>query len=154
MSDQNNGGMHDTTMQAIHLKGPANGDFLCIVGDCIESIFRRIEILKGSENLIYNVQLAVHEACTNIVDHAYAEEHSGDIQLSFSVKTEPLQLIVDVEDKGNTFDPTVITEPDSENLQVRGYGLYLIQKLMDQTDYTSLDGTNRWRLTKNLTNLQ
>ncbi|MEM7330707.1 MAG: ATP-binding protein [Chloroflexota bacterium] len=151
MNNKEQTATHHPTMHPIHLSGPANGDFLCIVGDCIESIFKRTEVLKDSENLIYNIQLAVHETCTNIVDHAYSAKDTGDINLIFSVIPSPLQLVVDVEDKGNAFDPTLVEEPNPEQLQVRGYGLYLIQKLMDKTDYSSAGGVNKWRLTKFLT---
>lgn len=142
--------MNDRASPKIEFSGPANGNFLCLISDLIGSIFKRIESLEPSKNQVYNVQLAVHEACTNIVDHAYEDIENGRIHLTFSISSQPLQLIVDVEDHGNAFDPTLITEPDSENLQVRGYGLFIIQKLMDETNYTTTPTGNHWRLIKNL----
>ena len=53
-------------------------------------------------------------------------------------------------DTGKPFDPSVVPEPDPTVLQEHGFGLFLIEQLMDKVEYDSRDGTNRWRLIKKL----
>lgn len=87
----------------------------------------------------YAVQMAVDEACTNIIEHAYGGEGEGKIQLNCQVQAEGLQ--VTIFDQGTPFDPEQIPELDTNapiaERRRRGMGLFFIYKLMDRVEYKS-----------------
>lgn len=122
--------------------------YLNLISACLSALFENIDLSKGSETLSYNVQLAVQEACTNIVDHAYEHQPGGRITVQISLGTSPRRLTVDIYDSGKVFNKSQITEPDLDEPQVHGYGLFLMRNLMDEVHYERVDARNHWQLTK------
>ena len=90
-----------------------------------------------NDESIYAVQLAVDEACTNIIEHAYSDEENGDIVCECKNVGDGLEIIL--KDHGKPFDPDSIPEPKIgvplQDLKSRGAGLYLIRKLMDEVTF-------------------
>ena len=90
-----------------------------------------------NENDLYSVKLAVDEACTNIIEHAYKDEEKGEI-ICECTKTKSSFKVV-LSDKGEKFDPDAVATPDLgvalKNLKTRGAGLYLINKLIDEVEF-------------------
>ena len=86
---------------------------------------------------VYAVEMAVDEACTNIIEHAYGGESRGDIECTCQV--EGGELTVTLRDYGRPFDLSSVPEPDiSACLEERregGLGLFLIRKLMDEVHF-------------------
>lgn len=110
---------------------PARFDSLAKIGKFIE----QATIQAGfDDSNTYAVQLAVDEACSNIIEHAYGGESRGDIQCTYRIENN--RLIIALRDKGRPFDPEKIQEPNFgapiEELKPRGAGLFLIRKLMDE----------------------
>ncbi len=93
---------------------------------------------------IYEVVLAVEEACANIIDHAYKGEGLGEIDLTCETIEGGLRVIL--RDRGHPFDPEAIPNPDFsvplEDLKPGGAGLFLMRKLMDdlQFDFNKSEG--------------
>jgi serine/threonine-protein kinase RsbW len=136
--------------ETIGLDLPASYKYLNALGACVQAVLEQVEGLPEPEITTYNIQLAVHEICTNIVGHAYQGMMGGRIAIAMSVTPDPLRLIVELRDTGRAFDPSSAAEPDLENAQIHGYGLFLVQSLMDDVSYEALPNGNRWRLIKNL----
>jgi len=85
----------------------------------------------------YQLQMAVDEACTNIIEHAYGGEGKGQIKLLCTAKKNGLH--VTIFDQGASFDPQSVpildvSAPLSER-QRRGMGLFLIYNLVDNVQY-------------------
>ena len=100
---------------------------------------------------VYAVQLAVDEACSNIIEHAYQGKETGAIGCTCEIT--PDSLVVILNDHGRCFDPTHASEPDlSPKLGDRaqgGLGIYFIRKLMDRVEYKySPDCGNTLKLVK------
>ncbi len=91
------------------------------------------------EQDIFAIQMAVDEACTNVIEHAYTSV-PGDIHLTCQVK--PGECVITIRDQGCPFDPETVPPPDlSSDLEERrigGLGLYFMRKLMDEV-YFSFD---------------
>lgn len=104
-----------------------------------EFVSRAIKEAGFDETTAYAVLVAVDEACTNIIEHAYGGEEQGDIQCSCEVTEDSLTIIL--RDRGAPFDPTAIPEPDFsvplQELECRGAGLVLIQRIMDEIHFSS-----------------
>jgi serine/threonine-protein kinase RsbW len=93
----------------------------------------------------YVIQLAVDEACSNIIEHAYGGEGRGDIELTCSELDDSLKIVL--RDTGKKFDPAEVREFDP-NLPLsetsdRGAGVFLMNKLMDEVrfEFSRQDGT-------------
>jgi serine/threonine-protein kinase RsbW len=103
------------------------------------------------ENAIYEVQLAVDEAATNIIEHAYGGEGRGDILISYEVAPET--LLFRLHDHGKPFDPKLVKNPQMhlklEELTPRGLGVFWMRKLMDEVRFEfSSDGGNTLTMIK------
>jgi serine/threonine-protein kinase RsbW len=59
-------------------------------------------------------------------------------------------LTVEIRDTGKPFDLDAVETPGLNEPQIHGYGLFLIQQLMDEVVYIPKPGDNRWRLVKHL----
>jgi serine/threonine-protein kinase RsbW len=93
---------------------------------------------------VLEVQLAVEEACTNIILHAY-EGRAGF--LCVFVRVEENRLKIMIEDDGPPFDPTAhttlhgLTHDDIER-PVGGWGIGLIRAFIDEITYERRLGKN------------
>jgi anti-anti-sigma factor len=89
------------------------------------------------ERATWQLQLAVDEAATNVIQHAYDPDEPGDITLSWRCEND--RFIVTLRDYGRQFDPQQVPPPDVssslEDRQVGGLGLYLITRLMDEVRF-------------------
>lgn len=133
----------------IRLELPATYKYLSVLEACISAMLERVESIPERNTLSYNVTLAVHETCTNIVEHAYAER-AGTIKAILCLADEPRRLVIDLYDTGRSFSMPEVQQPNLEEVQTNGYGLFLIHELMDEVSYHPQSGDNRWRLVKNL----
>ena len=90
------------------------------------------------ERSAWQVQLAVDEAATNVIQHAYDQGAPGDLTLSW--RCEGGKFVVSLHDHGRQFDPQQVPSPDIssplEERQVGGLGIYLITNLMDEVHFT------------------
>lgn len=107
-----------------------------------EFIAKEAEIAGLDDEEIYSVQLAVDEACTNIIEHAYEGEGKGDIVCICEASRDRFEI--ELRDKGKPFDPGRIPDPKVgaplENLGNRGAGIYLMKKLMDEISFDFSEG--------------
>jgi len=133
----------------VRLEIPAAYNYLNLLGVCVRSFFDIAEGKSQRSGTAYNVELAVHEACTNIVEHAYAGM-PGRINIILSLFQNPKRLVVELHDSGRSFQLPEITQPDIREPQINGYGLFLIYQLMDEIKYQPKSGDNHWFLVKNL----
>lgn len=136
--------------EVVHLDVPADHKYLNLVSNCVAGLLERVEGIREPKMVIYNLQLAVQEACTNIVQHAYARTTEGRIEARLTLVYCPFQVIVELHDTGQPFNPETVSEPDLSHPQVRGYGLFLMKQLLDEVTYHSQPNSNYWRLVKNL----
>ncbi|MBL8118443.1 MAG: ATP-binding protein [Anaerolineae bacterium] len=134
---------------SIRLELPATPKYLNVLTACIGEMLQRVEGLAEPEQTIYNIQLAVHEGCTNIIDHAY-NGAPGRMIVELNLEFSPNRLIVNLHDNGQQFDPMRVPEPELGIGQERGYGLFLMRQIMDEVYYEPNDGHNHWRLVKHL----
>lgn len=90
---------------------------------------------------VYAVQMAVDEACSNIIRHGYGGEGKGKIYLDFVQLDDAIKVII--QDEGNTFDPNGVPLPDFyapiEERPEGGLGLFLMRKLMDEVQFNFAD---------------
>lgn len=106
-----------------------------------------------SEELTGKVILAVDEACTNIIKHAYKYSPEGDIGIN--IKFNSSNLVISITDSGEHFNPANVPTPNLAEFQRQkksgGLGIFLMKKLMDEVNYKILkDNRNQVELVKHL----
>ena len=89
---------------------------------------------------IYAVQLAVDEAFSNIIEHAYGGECLENIECKCQIADSG--LTVTLRDCGTPFDPHAVPDPnltaELEERDIGGLGLYFIRQLMDQVEFNAI----------------
>jgi serine/threonine-protein kinase RsbW len=136
----------------LQLNIPAQTGFLALVSEGLRAVFEQAAGRAPDQDaLLYGVQLAVQEACTNIVNHAYAEAACGAGRIALDIACGPDRIVVELEDTGAPFNlpPREAVQLPVEP-QEHGYGLFLIYSLVDEVSYQSVAGVNRLVLVKRL----
>lgn len=127
---------------------PGSYKYLNVIGACLSEFIARIENISDPAGVVYNVQLAVHEVCTNIINHAYGDQQIGRIRVEVTLADAPRHLLIAVHDTGQAFDLDQVPEISLDDVHIHGYGLFLIRELMDQVTYLPQHGNNYWHLIK------
>ena len=107
---------------------------------------------KLDDQFIYDLKLAVDEACTNIITHGYAGMNPGSIILKCE-RDEP-RVVITITDFGHPFEPSEAPLPDLkaglDDRPMGGFGLYFIYQTMDKVSYTTGEDGNCLTLVKNI----
>jgi serine phosphatase RsbU (regulator of sigma subunit)/transposase len=94
--------------------------------------------------------LAIDEACSNVVRHAYKGMEPGNIRVELVRRDGELEIFV--QDKGKSFEWKKSKTPDLNRYveigKRGGLGIWFIRKLMDEADYKSSRQGNSLRLVK------
>ncbi len=141
--------MMTTIQNRVRLEIPAEHSHLGMLSDCIRAVLDRVPDIPDRDVMIYNIQLAAHECCANMVDHAYSG-HNGLIVATLGLEDSPRQFVIELQDSGSDFNLADSVAPNLEEPQIHGYGLFLMRELMDEVTYHPMPGNNRWRLVKRL----
>ena len=103
-----------------------------------------------AENAIEDFKIAVDEACTNVIKHAYAGDDTRKIDLAIIIEDD--RFTVRIRDEGRSFQPKYYTEPDifklAHNRHAGGFGVHIMKRLMDQVEYRTKGNINEVLLTK------
>jgi serine/threonine-protein kinase RsbW len=109
------------------------------VSDAMAFAAQRAREAGLEEVAVKQVQLAVDEACANVVDHAYDGLLPGDMEIVCGL--DGLEFVVLVRDWGQRFDPDEVAVPDVtaplDERSLGGLGLFLIHQVMDRIEYRS-----------------
>lgn len=103
------------------------------------------------DKAVFHCQLAVDEACTNIIEHGYQGEGRGTIEVLLRLRPDE-ELVIELFDQAPRFDPKSAPEPQPfsglDALTEGGYGIHFIRKVMDRVHYDRLPGGNRLQMAK------
>lgn len=91
--------------------------------------------------------LAIDEACTNIIRHAY-EHDRKTVRIEMSMKDG--QLRVTLRDYGKPCDPAKIRSRELEDVRPGGVGVHIIRKVFDKAEYIPCARGTRLILEKRL----
>lgn len=115
-----------------------------------EFIAKQAAYFGFNEDDIFKIELAVDEAITNVIKHAYNKD--WDHMITIHVKSEGNQFIIIIEDQGKPFDVASVKAPDLEAyIKMRkkgGLGIHLIKTYMDEFLYERKNDSNFTTLIK------
>lgn len=131
------GGRTDSDLDAVAtaaLRVPARPACLALVGTVVQWFGRQAGL---SEKRCQELEVAVDEACTNVIRHAFPPATNGEMTIACSASDRGLE--VTVQDKGKPFNPKegveIAREKRSRDLASGGMGLLLIDQLTDAVRY-------------------
>jgi serine/threonine-protein kinase RsbW len=102
-----------------------------------------------SDETLHDLKLALTEACTNSVKHAY-QDGSGSVDIVYELRGD--RLAVEVGDAGAGFETSDTTEDDVGDLAEGGLGIAIIRALTDEVEIGKREGGgSRLRFVKLLT---
>ncbi len=119
----------------------------------IAALVRKIAAETGFDDCeIYKIETSIDEACSNIIEHAYGGENRGEIEFTYQI--EPARLTIILRDNGQVFNPTKVAKPNTKaplsKRAAHGLGLFIMQKWMDEVEFTIQDNMNQVKLVKYL----
>ena len=125
-------------------------DRLIAVRDFVSAAARKFGF---NDEEISKIALAVDEACTNVIKHAYKFDPGKEITVT--IKGNDAEFEVSVLDSGKQFNPSEVHSPDMKeylsHYRRGGLGVYLMKSLMDKIEYDIVPGRqNKVRLIKYL----
>ena len=94
------------------------------------------------ESEVANIELAVDEACANVMEHAYGNDVSHEVVVRAIF--DDAELSINVEDSGRGFNPDTVVQEELDELISKhksgGLGMRLIRQLMDEVHYEIVPG--------------
>jgi serine/threonine-protein kinase RsbW len=129
------------TANVIRLSIPAKPEYITLCRLALTGLAR---VRSFPDELVADMKLALTEACSNSVRHAY-EGDPGKVDISYELQAD--RLIVEVCDDGSGFDPSV--EDESDELTEGGLGIAIIRSIADELDIERREsGGSRLRFVK------
>jgi serine/threonine-protein kinase RsbW len=117
-----------------HLTLPSQTDNLELIR---EFIARVAEKSGFNEDDVNKIELAVDEACANVIKHAYDKDEHKPIDIAIEIAYDKLTIII--ADTGKGFDLQKLKTPNLKEylaeMRVGGLGIYLMKNLMDEVNF-------------------
>jgi serine/threonine-protein kinase RsbW len=132
------------------LKVPSSTANLALIREFVTSIGRQARM---SDEDISQLELAVDEACANVIEHAYGHDISKEVIIRAIFDEDEVRI--SVIDTGHGFDPEKLNTETLKELVSRrksgGLGIRLIKSLMDEVSYEIIPGQkNELHMTKKI----
>jgi serine/threonine-protein kinase RsbW len=106
------------------------------------------KLMNFPPDRIENLKTAVAEACINAIEHGNKMDASTSVGIALTM--EPSKLQIDVQDQGKGIDQVEqphIDEKIAGKEKTRGWGMFLIQSLMDEVTFETVpEGGNVVRM--------
>ena len=136
--------------QRFTLLVPSSTENLALIRDFVSNV--GLQAGLGDDD-VAKLELAVDEACTNVIEHAHRGDLSKDVVVRATFDERALR--VEVVDTGEGFDPATLPQENLEQMVAKhrsgGLGLRVMRSLMDEVSYEIVPGdTNRLRMVKKL----
>jgi serine/threonine-protein kinase RsbW len=131
----------------VRLSFPAKAEYITLGRLALTGI-ARLGATPLSDEVLGDVKLALTEACTNSVRHAY---DGGNGAVSIAYELHPDRLVVEVVDDGRGFDGVGAPADPDDELNEGGLGIAIIEALTDELEIArGAAGGSRLRFVKRL----
>lgn len=125
----------------IRLTIPARAEYITLCRLALTGIARLREL---SDELVADLKLALTEAASNSVRHAYADNHDAGV-VAISYELHPDRLVIEVTDDGEGFDPAA-AKGHPDELSEGGLGIAIIRAIADDVEIGARPGGKGSRL--------
>lgn len=104
----------------------------------VRSICSRLPASIDSEEVVDQLELAITEAVTNVIRHAYHERPGQSILLEAEANDEQVEFRL--YHHGEAFDPVTVPSPTFDGSREHGFGLFIIGQCVSRVTYTYDEG--------------
>jgi serine/threonine-protein kinase RsbW len=133
-----------TDDRSVRLTIPARAEYITLVRLALTAIAR---VRPLPEETLSDLKLALTEACTNSVRHAYQEGRTGVVEVIYQL--EPDRLVVEIVDDGEGFKPEDVELTGNGDLSEGGLGIAIIRAVVDEVEIGAREtGGSRLRFVK------
>jgi serine/threonine-protein kinase RsbW len=127
--------MNDTGSRTIKLTIPAKPEYITLGRLALTGLAR---LRPVSDETLGDLKLALTEACSNSVRHAYRDGRDGLVEIRYELHAD--RLVVEVADDGEGFDPGELEQNGDDELSEGGLGIAIIRALADELELGARDG--------------
>jgi serine/threonine-protein kinase RsbW len=141
----------------LELQTPSHESYLPHIRAIVGDLARKVGF---DDHEVAKIEMAVDEACSNVVKHAYSPDKEWcwqhlDPEIRLDIRTEGSRLVLEINDHGQRFDFSNYRPVDIEDrlreMKRNGYGIFIMRNFMDEVQYNSNDQTgNTLRMVKYL----
>jgi serine/threonine-protein kinase RsbW len=139
------------------IQTPGHGSYLAYIRTIVGDLARKVGFADGE---VAKIEMAVDEACSNVVRHAYSTDKEWcwqhrDPEIRLDIRVEGDHLVIEINDHGQRFDfanyRPARMEDHLREMKRGGYGIPIMRNFMDEVQYNSNDQTgNTLRMVKYL----
>ena len=134
----------DAHDRSVRLSIPAKAEYITLSRLALTAIAR---VQPLSDETLSDLKLALTEACTNSVRHAYQDGREGVVEIVYLL--EPDRMVVEVADDGEGFAPDELLEDPEGGLSEGGLGIAIIRAVADEVEFGEREtGGSRLRFVK------
>jgi serine/threonine-protein kinase RsbW len=119
---------HEVEGRCVRLTIPARPEYITL---CRLALTGLAALRPFSEELLADLKLALTEACSNSVRHAYGAAGDGVVEIVYDL--QPKRLVIEVSDEGEGFDPDETGIP-GDDLSEGGLGIAIIRAIADDVE--------------------
>src|SRR5438105_1655175 len=113
--------------RSIHLRIPAKAEYITL---CRLALTGLAQLRDIADDTMADLKLALTEAVSNSVRHAYEERGDGHVDITY--RLQPDRLHIEVVDDGDGFDPNEAPAFEGEELSEGGLGIAIIKTIADE----------------------
>ena len=129
---------------------PSSTENLALIRDFVANIGKQAGL---AETELSKAELAVDEACANVIEHAYGLDRTKEVIVR--ARMYGGAITIEVVDTGKGWDPAGIEQKDLKRLveerRSGGLGMRMMKLVMDEVEYKIKPGEhNELRMTKRL----
>ena len=122
--------MHERWMSCVRLDIPARAEYVALGRLALAGLLRN----RGySDDAVADLKLALTEACSNSVRHAY-DHDDGQVHLSFAVADD--RVVIEIRDEGAGFHEDDVDCPECQGMpdleMDGGMGISIIRAVVDE----------------------
>lgn len=102
-------------------------------------------VLAGTD-FVASLQLALNEVVVNVIKHGYSGASERDIDGTFAMYADRIEFRI--EHDGVPIDRDAVREPSFDGSRSGGFGVFIVDQVMDEVEYSTALGRSRIRLAK------
>ncbi len=119
-------------MPIVRLTIPAKAEYITLVRLALSGLYRSNQL---PDETLGDLKLAVTEACSNSVRHAYRDGREGSVEVVYELHADRLVVEVSDDGEGFTVDDHELVLEDDGTLPESGLGIAIIRELADELEF-------------------
>jgi serine/threonine-protein kinase RsbW len=122
----------DSDASVVRLRIPARAEYITLCRLALTGLSR---IRQVPDETLADLKLALTEATSNSVRHAYSSDGNGHVDIVYELRDD--RLAIEVADDGGGFEPAPGRNAEEAGLSEGGLGIAIIRAIADELEIES-----------------